>query len=172
MGDLPLTLRLDGAPDLLLVHASARNDYDTITAHTPEDDLTAMFEGTRERYIVRAHNHVGRVRLWGDRFIITNGAAGWPLDQYRTSQYLVLEQRRKGWHIVQHSVPYDVDTTLRQFQEDDYLQATGPMGVLFMREVATATQQVVPFLNAYHRWSAQAPISLQAALDRFLTRGY
>jgi hypothetical protein len=172
MGKLPLTLRLDEAPDLLLVHASARSDNDTITAHTPEADLEAMFEGTEERYIVRAHNHVGRVRLWGERFIITNGSAGWPLDQYRTSQYLVMEHRRAGWNITQHSVPYDVDATIRRFEESGYLETTGPMGILFLREVATATQQVVPFLNAFRRWSAQTPISLQDALERFLVRGY
>jgi predicted phosphodiesterase len=172
MGSLPLTLRLKDAPDLLLVHGSARSDHDTITAHTPEGELSAMFEGTHERYIVRGHNHVGRVRLWDDRFIITNGAAGWPLDGYRTSQYLVLEQQRNSWHMTQHSVPYNVETTLGRFEENGYLEATGPMGVLFMREVATAAQHVVPFFNAYHRWSAQAPITLQDALERFLTKGY
>jgi predicted phosphodiesterase len=172
MGNLPLTLRPDDTPDLLLVHASARNDNDTIVAHTPEGELDAMFEGVTERYIVRAHNHVGRVRLWGDRFIVTNGAAGWPLDGFPTSQYLVLEQSRDGWNITQHSVPYDVDATVRRFEESGYLDTAGPMGVLFLREVATASQQVVPFLRAYSKWSAQEPITLQAALDRFLTRGY
>jgi predicted phosphodiesterase len=172
MADLPLTLHLEDAPDLLLVHGSARNDNDTITAHTPEPDLDAMFEGTTERYIVRAHNHVGRVRLWGDRFIITNGSAGWPLDGFPTSQYLVMEQRRSGWHITQHSVPYDLDATIRRFEDSGYLQIAGPIGVLFLREVATASQQIVPFLRAYSRWSAHSSITLQAALDRFLTRGY
>jgi hypothetical protein len=172
IGRLPFALRLEGAPDLLLVHASARNDRDTVTAHTPEPELAAMFAGTQERYIVRGHNHVGRVRLWGERFIITNGSAGWSLDGYRTSQYLLMEQYRNGWNIIQHSVPYDVDSTLRRFEETGYLDATGPMGVLFLREVATATQQVVPFLNAYRRWSAQTPITLSDALNRFLTKGY
>lgn len=34
MGELPLTLRLPDAPNLLLVHASARNDHDTVASHT------------------------------------------------------------------------------------------------------------------------------------------
>ncbi len=131
-----------------------------------------MFVGVGARYIVRGHNHVGRVRLWGDRFIITNGSAGWSLDGFLTSQYMVIEQRHKSWHITQHSVPYDLDITLRRFEESGYLEATGPIGVLFMREVATATTQVVPFLRAYRRWSAQGPMTLQAALNRFLTKGY
>lgn len=172
MGKLPLMLRLEGAPDLLLVHASARNDYDTVTMHTPEEELEAMFAGVSERYIVRAHNHVARTRLWGDKLIISNGSVGLPLDGYPTAQYLLAEQHAYGWHFHHQSVPYDVDATLRRFEETGYIEATGPMGALFLRELATATQHFVPFLRAYGRWSAEGAITLDAALERFLGRGY
>jgi hypothetical protein len=36
-----------------------------------------------------------------------------------------------------------------------------------MREVATASFFIVPFLRAYERWFAEAPISLEDALARF-----
>ncbi|MEO8286380.1 MAG: metallophosphoesterase [Chloroflexota bacterium] len=172
IADLPLQLRLEDAPDILLVHASARNDNDTIMAHTPDAEIASMFEGVTEKYIVRAHNHVGRVHLWDNRFIISNGSVGWALDGYTTAQYLVMEQRRDGWKITQHSVPYDVESTLRRFEQTSYLEETGPIGYLFMREVATASLQVNPFLRAYHRWSAQGVISLQEALALFMARGY
>ena len=42
------------------------------------------------------------------------------------------------------------------------------MARLFMREVATAAGQIVPFLRDYERWNATEPITLEAAIQRFL----
>jgi predicted phosphodiesterase len=165
---LPLSLRLPDAPELLIVHASTRNDRDTIVAHTPEEQLGAMFPGVRERVIVRAHNHVGQVRHWGDRVIVTTGAVGLPLDSHPTAQYLILERRAGRWQIEHQSAPYNVDATLRRFHETGCLAATGPMGRLLMREVATASYHVVPFLRAYARWTAEQPVPLVEAVERFL----
>ncbi len=63
MEQLPLNLRLPGASDLLVVHASERDDHDTITAYTSEPILQEMFPTAQERYIIRAHNHLGQVRI-------------------------------------------------------------------------------------------------------------
>src|SRR5262245_26578719 len=67
IAQLPLALRDPGWPDLLIVHASARSDKDSVAAYTPDSELAAMFPAVQERLIVRAHNHVGQVRLWDDR---------------------------------------------------------------------------------------------------------
>jgi predicted phosphodiesterase len=169
LDDLPLTLRIDGVPDLLIVHASARSDRDTIAAHTPAAHLSEMFPAVQERVIVRAHNHVAQVRLWDDRLIVTAGSVGLPLDGNPTAQYVILEQRAVGWRIQHHAVPYDVDATLQRFHASGYLEAAGPMARLFMREVATASYHIVPFLRAYERWSAHEDLPLAAAVERFLT---
>jgi hypothetical protein len=165
---LPLALRMPDLPGLLVVHASLRSDRDSIMPYTPDEQLTEMFPSTLERWIVRAHNHVGQVRLWGERTIITTGAVGLPLDGSPTVQYLLLEQRAGGWQISHQSVAYDLDATLRRFRETGYLDAAGPMAQLFMRQVATASHQIVPFLHAYARWSAHEPLPLDVALERFL----
>jgi hypothetical protein len=127
-----------------------------------------MYPRVTEPLIVRGHNHLGQVRLWDGHTIVTAGSVGLPLDSYPTAQYLMLEQEGQGWHIVHHSVPYDVDAAVRRFKETGYLDATGPMGRLFQREVATASHQIVPFLRAYARWSREAQISLEDALARYL----
>ncbi len=167
---LPLAVRMPDLPDLLIVHASLRSDHDSILAHTPDAQLAEMFPGLQERWIVRAHNHVGQVQLWNERTIITAGAVGMPLDGSTTAQYLLLEQRADGWRVFHQAVPYDLDAALRRFRETGYLDAAGPMAQLFMRQVATSSHQVVPFLRAYARWSAHEPLPLDVALDRFLSR--
>jgi predicted phosphodiesterase len=162
---LPAFLRL---PELLVVHASFRNDRDTITGYTPEAQLPLMFSGVKERYIVRGHNHLCTVRPWGEQLIITAGSVGLPLDGQPTAQYLLLEQHSNGWQLHYQSVAYDLQATVRRFYESGYLEAAGPMARLFLREVLTAAPHFVPFLRLYSQWSQQAPLSLEAALVRFL----
>lgn len=169
MGNLPLTLRLPEAPDVVFCHASTRSDNDAIKAHTPEDHkLHEMFSGITERFIVRAHNHIGGIRIWDGRSIITCSSVGLPLDGEPTAQYLLLEKHSSDWQIRHQSVPYDIEAALRRFHDTGYLEATGPMGRLFLRELATASHQIVPFLRAYARWDDNSSISLSEAVDRFL----
>jgi predicted phosphodiesterase len=168
MSRLPLLLRIPEAPDLLIVHASERTDNDSIFAYTPEERFVDMFPCSEGRYIIRGHNHVGLVRLWDERYIITNGSVGLPLDGCPTAQYLLLEQKKGGWRIQHQSVAYDQEQIIRRFRDTDYLSQTGPMGRLFFREVVTASEHLVPFLRLYGRWQKEEPLSLSAAVHKFL----
>ena len=169
LGELPLTLRLSETPDLLVVHASARSDADSIFASTPEEELQEMFPGVTEKWIVRGHNHMGQVQLWGDRKIITSGSVGLPLDGRTTAQYVLLEQRRDGWQVFHQSVPYDIEQTIRRFEETGYLEFAGPMGRIYLQELATASLQIVPFLQYYEKWQQNGDFSLEDAVERFLS---
>lgn len=170
--ELPLALRLPELPDLLVLHASLRADRDSLLPHTPEAQLAEMFPSLAERWVVRAHNHAGQVRLWGDHTIITAGAVGLPLDSHTTAQYLLLDQRPGGWHVRHQSVAYDLGATLRRFHDSGYLEAAGPFARLLLREVATASFYVVPFLNAYGAAVERGEIGLAAAVDRFLSAAW
>lgn len=169
LGALPLALRLPEAPDLLIVHASLRSDGDSIRAHTPDSALPELFPGEVEPLIVRGHNHIAATRPWGERTIVTAGSVGMPLDGSTTAQYLLLERRPAGWRIEHQSVPYDHDAAIGRFYSSGYLEATGPIGRLVLRELLTASFQLVPFLRYYQRLKAAEPIGLDAALERFMS---
>ncbi len=169
MDQLPLCLRIPETPNLFLVHATERDDHDTITAHTPEPVLRDMFPTAQERYIIRAHNHMGQVRLWEKGLIVTSGAVGLPLDCTPTAQYLLLDLEKDGWKIQHQSVPYPLDVALNRFIDTGYLASVGPMAQLYYREVLTASHQIVPFLRLYAQWTKQGGISLSQAVDRFLS---
>ena len=169
MDRLPLSLRLPAAEVLYFVHATERDDHDTITSHTPEKALHEMFPTAGEPIIVRAHNHFGQVRVWDRGFIVTCGSVGLPLDGTPSAQYLLLDQERQGWKIRHHSAPYPLESTICRFHQTGYLAATGPMGRLFFREIVTASQQIVPFLRLYAQWSKQEDLPLSQAVDRFLS---
>lgn len=167
MEQLPRHLRLPEAPDLLIVHASFRDDHDTIAPYTSDAQLEEMFPGVQERFIVRGHNHYGQLRLWKDGWIVTASSVGLPLDSSPTAQYLLLDQTKTGWRIMHQSVPYDLDAVIRRFYDTGYLEATGTMGRLFFREVTTASHHLVPFLRLYARWQKEGDITLRQAEERF-----
>jgi predicted phosphodiesterase len=168
MALLPANLRLADAQNLFIVHASERNDSDAVAAHTPEEQLSVMFPYAEEQFIIRAHNHVGQTRVWKNKFIVTCGSVGLPLDGNPTAQYLILEQEKGGWQIQHQSVLYNLDVVIQRFKDTRYIASTGPMGRLFFREVVTASQQLVPFLRLYKQWSKQEHIPLSTAVDKFL----
>jgi predicted phosphodiesterase len=168
MAGLPAQLTLAEAPDVCIVHGSARSDRDSVAPYTPEVELEQMFGGVGAPLIVRAHNHAPQVRQWRGGTIVTAGSVGLPLDGNPAAQYLILEGQPGAWKIAHQAVPYDVEATLARFREDGYLEVSGPIGLLFMREVATAAHHLVPFLRAYERWSQAQPITLGTAVERFL----
>ncbi|MBX0329848.1 metallophosphoesterase [Oscillochloris sp. ZM17-4] len=166
---LPGHLRLAEAPDLLIVHASQRSDRESIHNFVTDAQLAEMFPAPDASLIVRGHNHAGAVRPWGERLLVTAGAVGLPLNNVTTAQYLILDRAQGRWRITHHSVPYDLEAALQRFHSTGYLAAAGVMGRLLYRELATASFYMVPFLEAYSRWREVAPLSLEQALERFLS---
>jgi hypothetical protein len=63
-------------------------------------------------------------------------------------------------------VSYDLGATLDRFRETRYVERTGPIGRLFVRGVATRTNQLMPFL-AWYRSSGMEQ-DLSEAVDVFL----
>ncbi|HKB91930.1 MAG TPA: metallophosphoesterase family protein [Opitutaceae bacterium] len=165
---LPAKLTLPGVPDFLAVHASARNDHDNIFASTSDAQLKPMFAGTRASVVVRGHNHYCGIREWGDRRIVTAGSVGLSHDGSGMAQFVILERFRGDWKFRHHAVKYDMAVTVRRFDETHYLEQSGPMGRLFMREVATGTAHFVPFLRFYQQTAFTEKVDLEKAIRRFL----
>lgn len=168
MAKLPISLRLPEAPELLFVHASSRNDHDSVFIHTPETLLETFFEGCVEPLIIRGHNHLAGFKPWKERMIVNLGSVGLPLDGHNAAQFALMEKGKKGWEVHHLAVPYDVDVTVRRFRESGYLEAGGPMARLFLREVVTATHHFVPFLRHYGHAVREGRIEVGVAIERFL----
>ncbi len=166
---LPATLRLPEAPGVLFVHGSPRNDHDLLFPYTPESEVAEKFGGPVERLIVRGHNHYCGVRDWRGGRIVTVGSVGLPLDGTVQAQFTTLERdaaAMAGWRIEHHAVPYDVAAALGRFTESGYLDAAGPMALLYRSEVATAAFHIMPFLHWLQAQPGEGPLG--AAVDRYL----
>jgi hypothetical protein len=151
MAALPMTWSSPDAPGLLIVHASERSDADSILPHTAVEQIDAMFTNQEAGLIVRSHNHICSTRDWKGRRIVTTGAVGLPLDGYPRAQFCLLTSSEENWEVEHHAVDYDVVAALKRFEDTGYLVEAGTVGRLFMREVATGSHHVVPFLR--YLWS-------------------
>lgn len=170
---LPTKHQFEELPEVLFVHGSARSDNDLIFPYTTDAEISPMFAENVPRWIIRAHNHFCSVRLWGERRIVTVGSVGLPLDGYPSAQFTTLEKRGEDWSVQHRAVNYDVAAAALRFKESGYLDAAGPMGRLYQREVATAAFQIIPFLRFYRKLGVVQPgISLDDAVQRFLSRNY
>lgn len=169
IADLPLTLTLPAAPDLLIVHASARSDRENLPPYKADAEIAAMFPNVQERWIIRGHDHLARAHVWRNKTIVTTGSVGLPMDGNPAAQYILLDRAADSWRVQHQAVAYDLSTTLERFRSTRYVEQTGVMGRLFLREAATASPHFVPFLRLYQQWTQEKPLSLQAALERYLT---
>lgn len=173
MAALPLVMRSPELPNLLVTHAAPESDQFSLKGYTPDEQIGEAFGHVPEETIVRGHNHLEFVRHWEGKQIVTVGAAGLPLDGLTTARYSILECSAGQWNNRPQAIPYDVDRAIRRFHESGYLEATYPMGRLFLREVATASHTFIPFLRNYFRWQEDDPeglgsLSLADAIDHFL----
>lgn len=167
MGDLPTIHHVAHVPEIMFYHANPSNDRDIAYAWLTDEELDGNYAGHDEDIFVGGHSHTQLLRSWRNRRVAISGSVGATNDFYAGAQYLLLEKRGQDWCLQYRNVPYDVGETLRRYDETDYVDHTGPMGRLFVRTVATRTNQVMPFLS----WqkSAGSGLKLADAVDRFLS---
>jgi predicted phosphodiesterase len=162
---LPLCICLD---NLLIVHASLRDDYDTISPETPTSELEKMFADSSEKFIVRGHNHRSFSVKFAGRIIESLGSVGLPLDGTREAKYVIAEKHGNHWHFLRQQVTYAQEKAIKRLRESGYLEAYGPIGKIALRELQTSKDYIVRFWNEYTKWSQDATLTLEQAVDTFL----
>ena len=166
LGQLPTSCRLPEALEVLFYHANPKNDRDIPHSWATDEEIDVNFADSPGDLFIGGHSHTHLVRKWRGRRIVICGSVGATNDFSAGAQYVLLEQQGPSWSILHRDVPYDVDETIERFRSVNYVEETGPMGRLFVRTVATRTNQVMPFFN----WFRNRPKNrdLSAEIDEFL----
>ena len=168
MRALPLCHAVEGWPELLIVHAAPNSDNANIRPYTPATEVESHFAHCGASLVVRGHNHIGNWRRVAGLQVITTGSVGMPLDGQVDAQYLLLEREADDWNVHHRSVPYDVEATVRRFSETGYLDEAGPMARLLLREIATGSHQMLPFLRFWYGQPVTERQPFAEAVDSFL----
>ena len=118
IGDWPATVRLrvDGVGEVLFCHATPRNDTEIFTRRTPDDRLTAMFEGVAD-LVVCGHTHMQFDRTVGTTRVINAGSVGMPFAAPGAYWLLI------GPGVELRRTPYDLDLAAARVRETSYPKA-------------------------------------------------
>lgn len=165
LANLPTYHRIN---NVLIVHASYRNDVDAVE-HKTNEELDAMF-GNNEPFIIRAHNHIWFQRQWKSREIFSIGSVGLPLNGNTNAQYAIATQTNAGWVIEKQYVAYDIQHALQSFDASGYFDLAGSMGKLFYRELLTAKHQLTPFLQRFGDAYEKGELTLEQAVNKYLSQ--
>ncbi len=154
--------------DLLIVHASYRNDVDAVVETSGEEELEQMFAGSFSPYIIRAHNHVWFECAWGSRKLYSIGSVGLPLNGDTRVQYAVVEENNGTWNVERHYISYDLQRAVKRFEENHYFNSAGSVGKLFRQELMTAKHQLTPFWKKYTAVVDSGELTLEQAVEVYL----
>jgi len=169
MADLPASLKIPELEDIFFVHSTARSDSENMHQSIPRAEAAEMFAGTTESLIVRGHNHRFFDYRFGQQQVICIGSTGLPLTGNTLAQYTIFEQQASGgWQHTFKSVAYDVEATIQRFYDSGFLDEAWPMSRLLLREVATGTHCMVPYIRGSDKWSKGGTLDLEKGIENFL----
>ncbi|MBV9333922.1 MAG: metallophosphoesterase family protein [Candidatus Eremiobacteraeota bacterium] len=115
---LPFAMRI-GEDDnqLLIVHASPRNDEEHIWPDASEADLQGIVGDERASAIAFGHLHIPYVRYWRGKLLVNVSSAGLPKDGDARACYAIFTERDGGWEVKHRRVPFDVKRVATQLAD-------------------------------------------------------
>jgi putative phosphoesterase len=112
-----LVFPADGLGNVLFCHATPRNDYEVVTALTPEPRMREVLAGVAQPVVVCGHTHMQFDRRVGDIRMVNAGSVGMPYGDPGAYWALL------GPDIDLHRTLYDFDAAARQIRASGYLLA-------------------------------------------------
>ena len=111
MGELPLTLTLDG---VLFCHATPRRDDEILTRISPQDRWDEAFGETADPLVIAGHTHQQHdCRATGTRYV-NAGSVGLPYEGDGAARWVWIEDGEPTLH----TTPYDAEAAGRRMLEE------------------------------------------------------
>jgi predicted phosphodiesterase len=156
-----LSLRFPDAPPVRVLHGLPGNPWRGMHPRLPDQELAALLDGVPEQTVVGAHTHLAMSRRVGERHVLNPGSVGVPLDGVLSAGYMLLDGDAGGWRPTFRRVPYDTSPVIREFERQRFLERSGPIGELIVREFTTGRLWVLPYLNWRQAYAPGQPDSAE-----------
>jgi putative phosphoesterase len=119
--DLPTELKLE-AEGLLIhaFHATPKSLFDVVLPHESDELLSTKMMGTEADLYVYAHIHRPYIRYINGKCIINLGSVGLPFDGLPKASYALVDIHEGTFQTSIIRVRYDIEKTIKQFEESDY----------------------------------------------------
>jgi predicted phosphodiesterase len=168
---LPFSTTSHLAPGLRLVHGTPRSNREGIGPWSSEGRMDEHLASIEEPLLVCAHTHRPLVRELPSGTVVNVGSVGLPFNRDHRAQYAIFRPPASdgdGWGVELRQVPYDLEATLRIYEETGFLARGGITARLLRIELEEAAPVLVPFMEwARVRRVAPTPEALDDFFDAF-----
>lgn len=139
----PKTLRLEigGLGQVLVCHATPRNETEIFTRLTPDERLLPVFEGLDVSVVVCGHTHMPFDRTIGKTRVVNAGSVGMPFGK-RGADWLLL-----GPDVQLRHTDYDLATAAERVRRTKYPQAED-FAARYILQPPSEAEMLAAFANA------------------------
>lgn len=157
----PDTLRLcfPDAPPLRVWHGTPRNNREPIYPNASRAELDEKLAGVAEDWVICAHTHLPMHLALGRWQVLNPGSVGVPLAGQLHAQYMLLDSAAGAWTPTFRTVPFSNADVLREFERQQFVERTGIIGHLVVKEFETARLWIHPFL-VWRKTLGDPPLTL------------
>jgi putative phosphoesterase len=168
---MPFSISLNGpdGQEIRIAHASMVSNRNGIFHSTSDRELRQKLVTPPPALFCVGHTHVPLIRGFDDTLVVNVGSVGLPFDGDTRAAYAQLTWHRNRWQAKIVRLDYDRRQAERDFYETDYFPGTGPMGLLVLDEFRSASSRMYQWMVSYRDPTLAGQISLEDAVDRFLT---
>jgi len=166
---LPTNLALTSRGGVIMAyHASIHHDRDGLLPTHGQYELKTRID-PHATVFCTAHTHMPFVRRVDETLVVNVGSVGLPFDgDWRAAYARLTWDHGHGWQAQIVRVAYDREATLRAAREL-MIPSGGPITHIMLRELETASSLLFDFVPVYNEPVIAGIISLDEAVNRFLT---
>lgn len=163
-----LPLHLEPLAGVRLTHGSMRGTRDGVYATTPADVLREQIGAPPPDLFCIGHTHQALIRQIDDTLVVNVGAVGLPFDGDSRPSYAQIVDVGNQWHAEIIRVDYDLEAAERDFYDSGFMDESGPMAPLILKELQVARGQLFSWAQQYEADILAGRISQQEAVQRYL----
>ncbi len=163
-----LPLHLEPFAGVRVTHGSMRGIRDGVYAATPDSVLREQIGSPPPDLFCVGHTHQPLIRRVDDTLVVNVGAVGLPFDGDSRPAYAQIVQVNGAWQAEIVRVDYDLQAAERDFYESGFMDESGPMAPLILKELQVARGQLFSWARHYEADILAGRISQQEAVQRYL----
>ena len=142
-----ISLNAPDGGELRVVHASTRNNRDSIWPTTPNADLRIKIGDKPPATLLVAHTHIPLIRGLDQTLVVNCGSVGMPFDRDTRASYAQLIWQTDAWYCRIVRLDYDLGETERAYVRSGY--GNLPMARLTLRELREGRSQLFEWTESY-----------------------
>ncbi len=162
------SLALPNGQTLRVVHASMKGNRHGLYPWMSNPEITEPLQPLSPVMAV-AHTHRPFIRNIEDSLLMNVGSVGLPFDGHPGSSYGRLTVSNGTVHAEIQRVFYDRKKARQDFIDSGFMAEAGPLARIILHELTIAVSLLAPFSYFYDEAIKAGDITIDAAVDKFLT---